>query len=156
MKAFPFTVDEQSSTPLWLQLRERLMYLIETGYFQPGDQLPTVRGLASEIEINYNTVNKVYLSLVSDGYLESTRGRGVFVRKLDHDLSDAGQHRIRAVFDDCVSACSEMGMSLDDIAREFQSHIQQIKRTQKEDELNKSGQARIIRFSEATDRREVR
>ena len=76
--AFPFEVDETTDVPLWVQLRQRLVYLINTGYFKPGDQLPTVRGLASEISINYNTVNKAYLSLVSDGYLESTRGRGVW------------------------------------------------------------------------------
>ena len=70
---FPFEIDATTDVPLWVQLRQRLVYLINSGYFKPGDQLPTVRGLASEISINYNTVNKAYLSLVSDGYLESTR-----------------------------------------------------------------------------------
>ena len=83
---FPFEVDSTTDVPLWVQLRQRLVYLINSGYFKPGDQLPTVRGLASEISINYNTVNKAYLSLVSDGYLESTRGRGVFVRDLDAEM----------------------------------------------------------------------
>ena len=78
--AFPFVVDESSDVPLWVQLRQRIMHLISTGYFKPGDKLPTVRGLAQEVSINYNTVNKAYLSLVSDGILESARGRGVFVR----------------------------------------------------------------------------
>ena len=68
---FPFEVDTTTDVPLWVQLRQRLIHLINSGYFKPGDQLPTVRGLASEISINYNTVNKAYLSLVSDGYLES-------------------------------------------------------------------------------------
>ena len=73
---FPFEVDPTSDLPLWVQLRNRIAYLINDGTLAPGDKLPTVRGLASEISINYNTVNKAYLSLVSDGYLESTRGRG--------------------------------------------------------------------------------
>ena len=79
---FPFEVDPTSDLPLWVQLRNRIAYLINDGTLAPGDKLPTVRGLASEISINYNTVNKAYLSLVSDGYLESTRGRGVFVTDL--------------------------------------------------------------------------
>ena len=50
--SFPFEVDEGTDVPLWVQLRQRLIYLINSGYFKPGDQLPTVRGLASEISIN--------------------------------------------------------------------------------------------------------
>ena len=65
--SFPFEVDESTDVPLWVQLRQRIMHLISTGYFKPGDKLPTVRGLAQDISINYNTVNKAYLSLVSDG-----------------------------------------------------------------------------------------
>ena len=83
-----FEINEKSSIPIWLQLKNRFIYLITSGYYKPGDQLPTVRGLASEISINYNTVNKAYLSLVSDGYLESTRGRGVFVRDLDAEMDE--------------------------------------------------------------------
>ena len=80
--SFPFEPDKTSDVPLWVQLRQRLVYLISTGYFKPGDQLPTVRALAADISINYNTVNKAYLSLASDNYIESTRGRGAFVRDL--------------------------------------------------------------------------
>ena len=62
-----FKVDETSDVPLWVQLRQRIAYLINSGVLKPGEKLPTVRGLASEISINYNTVNKAYLSWVSDG-----------------------------------------------------------------------------------------
>ena len=66
---------------------------LNDGTLAPGDKLPTVRGLASEISINYNTVNKAYLSLVSDGYLESTRGRGVFVTDLGAKMGAEGRVR---------------------------------------------------------------
>ena len=70
-----FQIDQTSDVPVWAQLSRRIAHLIETGELAPGDQLPTVRGLASEISVNYNTVNKAYLSLASDGYIESVRGR---------------------------------------------------------------------------------
>ncbi|MEG2556893.1 MAG: GntR family transcriptional regulator, partial [Raoultibacter sp.] len=82
---FVFEVDEASDLPLWVQLRNRLIYLINSGCYKPGDQLPTVRGLASDISINYNTVNKAYLSLMSEGYIVSTRGRGAFVCDLEEE-----------------------------------------------------------------------
>ena len=114
--------------PLWVQLRQRLVYLINSGYFKPGDQLPTVRGLASEISINYNTVNKAYLSLVSDGYLESTRGRGVFVRDLDAEVDEEYAHEVDGILDDCVSACRDLGLSLDDIQKCMERKIKQMKK----------------------------
>lgn len=125
---FPFEVDTTTDVPLWVQLRQRLIYLINSGYFKPGDQLPTVRGLASEISINYNTVNKAYLSLVSDGYLESTRGRGVFVRDLDAEVSEEHTLQVDAILDDCVAACRDLGLSLDDVQRCMTRKVKQLKR----------------------------
>lgn len=124
---FPFEVDTTTDVPLWVQLRQRLIYLMNTGYFKPGDQLPTVRGLASEISINYNTVNKAYLSLVSDGYLESTRGRGVFVRDLDAEMDDEYSKEVDGILSDCVAACRDLGLSLDDVQVCMAHKIKQIK-----------------------------
>lgn len=124
---FPFEVDEASDLPLWVQLRQRLIYLINSGYFKPGDQLPTVRGLASEISINYNTVNKAYLSLVSDGYLESTRGRGVFVRDLGAEAGEEFAHELDAVMDDFIDACRDMGLSYDDMLARVTHRVKQRK-----------------------------
>ncbi|WP_251230416.1 GntR family transcriptional regulator [Adlercreutzia aquisgranensis] len=127
---FPFQVDESSDVPLWVQLRNRVAYLITSGYFKPGDQLPTVRGLASDISINYNTVNKAYLSLVSDGYLESTRGRGVFVRDLAADIDQEATQKVGAILDDCVAACRDLGMDLDDIQKCMTAKILQVKQAE--------------------------
>ena len=45
-----FEINEKSSIPIWLQLKNRFIYLITSGYYKPGDQLPTVRGLAAAVE----------------------------------------------------------------------------------------------------------
>ena len=79
-----FELDAASSIPVWLQLKNRFIYLITSGFYLPGDQLPTVRGLAAEVEVNYNTVSKVYQSLEEDGYIVSKRRLGAFVA----DVSD--------------------------------------------------------------------
>jgi len=79
-----FQLDAASSIPVWLQLKNRFIYLITSGFYLPGDQLPTVRGLAAEVEVNYNTVSKVYQSLEEDGYIVSKRRLGAFVA----DVSD--------------------------------------------------------------------
>ena len=127
-KTFTFEVDESSDLPLWVQLRNRLVYLITTGFYKPGEQLPTVRALASDISINYNTVNKAYLDLKSQGYIESTRGRGAFVRNLATDVDEEYSQQVDTVLDDCITACRSMGMQLDDIAKCMDAKILQIKR----------------------------
>ena len=110
-----FETDQSSDVPVWAQLARRVAYLIETGELKPGDQLPTVRGLASEISVNYNTVNKAYLSLASDGYIESVRGRGAFVRNVEDAVWSDRASEVDGVIEDCIQACLDMGLTLDDI-----------------------------------------
>jgi GntR family transcriptional regulator len=105
-----FEVDNESDVPLWVQLRQRLVYLITTGHYNPGDQLPTVRGLASELSINYNTVNKAYLSMIQDGYLTSARGRGVFVSAADAE-DDEVTLEAEKLLDDFLETCRDLGLS---------------------------------------------
>ena len=112
---FPFEVDSTTDVPLWVQLRQRLIYLINSGYFKPGDQLPTVRGLASEISINYNTVSKVYINLEHDGYVESVRGRGVFVRDIGKLAADDVQSIADTEIEESIKRCLALGMTLDEI-----------------------------------------
>lgn len=142
---FPFEVDQSSDVPLWVQLRQRLIYLINSGYFKAGDKLPTVRGLASEISINYNTVNKAYLSLVSDGYLESTRGRGVFVKETAVDADRDCSSEVDQVLDDCILACRDLGLSLDDIQQAMTRKVKRMKYAEGETSEVRQG-ARIVDF----------
>lgn len=109
-----FEIDEASGLPVWVQLRNRFVYLIKTGHYQPGDQLPSVRTLAAEAAINYNTVSKVYVNLESDGYVESIRGRGVFVR----DIGSRGDDVLSVAdteIEGCIRRCLALGMSIDDV-----------------------------------------
>lgn len=120
-----FEIDERSDLPLWVRLRDRLAYLINTGYYSSGDRLPTVRKLATELSISYNTVSKAYVALERDGYIETTQGRGTFVSETDR-LSDAPG--VDAMVEDFVAACLEAGMAFDDIAKQVSKAIRKLKR----------------------------
>lgn len=118
-------IDEKSDFPVWVQIRKRLIFLISSGHFRPGDRLPTVRGLAADISVNYNTVNKAYLSLISDGYLESMRGSGVYVRDLDVEMGEEYAQELEEIMDDFIQACCELGLSMDDIKKCLNLKIRQ-------------------------------
>lgn len=120
-----FETDENSDLPLWVRLRDRLVYLINTGYYKPGDQLPTVRKFAAELRISYNTVSKAYVALERDGYIATTQGRGAFVSGGDA-ASDAPD--VDAMVEDFVNNCIEKGMTYDDIPKQINKAIRRLKR----------------------------
>lgn len=117
--SFPFKVDPESSLPTWLQLRKRLVFLIDSGHYKPGDQLPKIRELAVEISINFNTVNKAYLSLQSDGYLKSIRGKGMFVADPLPGSGSESAEDLEAILDDCLQACKSMGLTYEEAAEQM-------------------------------------
>ena len=146
-KVFSFQVDEASDLPLWVQLKNRMVFLITSGFYEPGEQLPTVRALAAEISVNYNTVNKAYLGLKSEGYIESTRGRGAFVGNLDVEVDEESSTAIDTIVGDCISACRELGMSLDDIRTCVDAKVRQVKRDEGlEDEADTGSRIVTIRL----------
>lgn len=120
-------IDERSTVPIWLQLRNRLIYLITSGHYKAGEKLPTVRELAINLKINYNTVNKVYLSLIHDGYIVSFRGKGTFVDDISKSRNETQSSPADSVIDLMIDRCLEIGVPLDDIANQVARRIKQYK-----------------------------
>lgn len=67
------------STPIYLQLSERIRHQIIRGELAGGDKLPSVRDLAIESGVNPNTVQRTYRELEESGIVEKKRGQGTFV-----------------------------------------------------------------------------
>ena len=122
-----FEINEKSSIPIWLQLKNRFIYLITSGYYKPGDQLPTVRGLAADVEVNYNTVSKVYMSLEQDGYIQSKRRQGAFVLDVSDKPGVSISSTAEIVTSEYLKRCFELGMSLEDIEQQFALSLNEAK-----------------------------
>lgn len=75
-----FTVDPRSGVPMYLQLIEQVKRSVAVGALLPGEQLPTVKQLAVDLTINPNTVARAYRDLEHDNVIETSPGRGSFVR----------------------------------------------------------------------------
>jgi GntR family transcriptional regulator len=125
----PIAVDDKSSIPIWLQLKNRIIYLITSGFYLPGDQLPTVRGLAAQIEVNYNTVSKVYMSLEQDGYIESRRRQGAFVQDVSGKAGVSTATMAQIICQEYLKRCFELGMSVGDIEEQFARSIAEARMT---------------------------
>ncbi len=72
-------IERHSSKAVYLQIRDRLCRLIETGALQTGDKLPSIRSLAQSTGVNKLTVIEAYNVLEADGLVEARQGSGYFV-----------------------------------------------------------------------------
>lgn len=144
----PFEIDDTSNELMWVKIRHRIIFLIESGYYKPGDQLPTVRALAAEVNVNMNTISRVYQSLVSGDYIETTRGRGAFVKELPQG-GEGVASELGVVVEEFIGTCRSMGMGLDDIQKCVARRITQLKF--KEDEKGKN-RANVIQIDPRLDR----
>jgi len=72
-------VDHASSVPIYQQIRAEVVAAIARGELQPGDRLPSVRMLASDLGVNLHTVNKAYAILRDEGHLDMRGRSGAFV-----------------------------------------------------------------------------
>lgn len=119
-----FAIDHNSGLPVWIQIKNRIAYLIGSGAFVPDDRLPTVRALAVDLDISYNTVNRAYMDLEREGYISTRKGRGTFVAER-HDLGahTASDSPIELVIDDMIRVCSNAGLADDDIVAMVQARL---------------------------------
>ncbi len=72
-------LDFRSDIPLTDQLVAQIQHLLAAGELKPNDQLPTVRALALELRINFNTVARAYRTLDEAGIISTQQGRGTFI-----------------------------------------------------------------------------
>jgi GntR family transcriptional regulator len=79
VKPLNFSLDFRSSVPGYLQIVEQVQNWLNTGVLKPGDQLPTVRQLASELRVNFNTIARAYRILDDAGMISTQRGRGTYL-----------------------------------------------------------------------------
>lgn len=76
-------LDYRDSRPIYEQVKDGLRRLMVTGVLAPGDKLPSVRAMASQLSINPNTIQRAYVELEAEGYVVSVTGKGCFVAEGD-------------------------------------------------------------------------
>lgn len=80
-------LDMNSSTPIYVQLRNQIVMGIGRGELKLGESLPTVRQLAQDIGVNTMTVNKAYQILKTEGYIKiDRRHRAIVSDNIDMDI----------------------------------------------------------------------
>lgn len=91
--------------PIYEQLTDGITKLVLSGALEPGEALPSVRELATELAINPNTVQKAFTELDRNGVSYSVNGKGRFVTD---DIGSLKRRQIDEVFRDISSAIKRL------------------------------------------------
>lgn len=116
-------LDYRDARPIYTQIIDGYREQIVTGILQPGDRLPSVRELASQLAINPNTIQRAYRQLEMEGWIVTMQGKGCFVCSVP-SVSQRETDRLLAIFDSTAAALKGLGIGREAL----------IARLQKEDE----------------------
>lgn len=73
------TIDFESEIPIYQQLKNKIILGITKGDLYPGDSLPSVRQMASDLGVNLHTIRKAYNQLKTEGFLNISRCKGAVI-----------------------------------------------------------------------------
>ncbi len=103
------------SSPIYLQIVEKIKADIVAGKLKGGDKLPSVREVAESFRVNPNTVQRVFMELEREGVAYPQRGIGTFVSEeplLVEKLKDSQAQKYTGRY---VAEMKELGMGNDEI-----------------------------------------
>ncbi len=75
-------IDFRSGLPIYIQIVNQVQAQVASGSLEPGDQLPTVRALAEELRVNFNTVARAYRILDEARIISTQQGRGTYITEV--------------------------------------------------------------------------
>jgi GntR family transcriptional regulator len=117
-----FILDSKSGVPIYRQIMDLIRHGIASDQLRAGEQLPTVRALAVELQVNPNTVIKAYSLLEQQGMLTTEQGSGTFVAEGSASPLSPGEREAKL-----LSLCAEFlgqvgryGFAADDVLRAIQ------------------------------------
>ena len=115
-KPFQFALDLQSGVPVYRQIIDQVTGGMAAGALLAGDQLPTVRQLAVDLEINPNTVIRAYRELEIRGMLETHQGTGTFIGAQQVQRDDAErQRRLNQLAGEFAARAGSAGFTLEEV-----------------------------------------
>lgn len=116
-----FNLDPKTGVPFYRQIIDQIKFGIAKGNLKVGEQLPTVRSLAVELQVNLNTVAKAYKELEILSVLETQQGTGTFISSSELKVSDSEmKKKLQEICDEFTSIAFSYGFSLDTIINELQ------------------------------------
>ncbi len=118
---FPIALDHRSGVPIYLQIVEQVRQRVSTGELRPGDQLPTVRQMATDLRVNFNTIARAYRLLDEAGLISTQQGRGTYIWEAPNEetLKQLKKKSLEELARNYLEETGRLGYSLEDAVGEL-------------------------------------
>ena len=101
-------IRNTAGQPIYDQISSQIKAQIIAGALQPGDALPSIRGLAKDLKISVITTKRAYDELEAQGFITTVAGKGCFVAEQNLDL--VREHQLKEL-EDHLAAAAELSKS---------------------------------------------
>jgi len=124
-------LDFRAGTPIYTQIVEQVRQQVVSGKLKPGDQLPTVRALALELRVNFNTVARAYRLLDDAGIISTQQGRGTYILEVPppERTDKLRQQALQALTRDYLGEAIRLGCSSDEIIKALNEQLEKYTET---------------------------
>jgi len=125
------SIDPESGVPIYMQIVDRVKQMVVTGQLQPGQQLPTMRQLAADLRINYNTVGRAYILLDQEGVISTQQGRGTFIasRLSEEQIQKLRLDKLRSMVGSVLEEAAALGYAPEEVEAIFREQQRELART---------------------------
>ncbi|HZD57833.1 MAG TPA: GntR family transcriptional regulator [Anaerolineales bacterium] len=133
-----FELDFRSGIPIYVQIMDQVKHLIATGALRPGDQLLTVRQLAADLRVNFNTVARAYRMLDKAGIISTQHGRGTFLpEELEQAPEKLRQQALDGLTRHYLAEANRLGFSPEEVVDVFEQNVRVWKEQGRRGDLDK-------------------
>jgi GntR family transcriptional regulator len=119
-------IDFRSGIPIYTQIVEQVKQQLVSGLLEPGDQLPTVRALALELRVNFNTVARAYRLLDEASIISTQQGRGTYILEVPppERTDKLRQQALEALTRDYLNEVLRLGSSPEEISKTLKEQLE--------------------------------
>lgn len=116
-----FEIDLVNHTPIYLQIMSQVKHAVASGELEPGDQLPTVRQLAADLRVNFNTVARAYRMLDEEGIISTQHGRGTYILEpaSERDSERLRRQDLELLAKSFAEEALKLGFPIEEVRQQF-------------------------------------
>ena len=122
-------LDIRSGLPIYTQIVNQIQSQLVNGILKPGDQLPTVRALAQELRVNFNTVARAYRILDEERIISTQQGRGTYITEIPPpEVSERLRHEsLEALTQRFINEAFRLGFSEKEVSQMVRDSLKSMK-----------------------------
>ena len=130
-KKLTLHLDFRSGLPIYTQIVNQIQSQLANAILKPGDQLPTVRALAQELRVNFNTVARAYRILDEVRIISTQQGRGTYItEKPPPEVSEKLRHEsLQALTQRFIAEAIRLGFSEREVSQMVRDSLKAKKET---------------------------